>query len=127
MDSQYTHLLQAVVRWLSRGEILNRLFALREVKLFPQQQNMTKFQKFLYDDEWISQLADIFSLLNELNISMQGQLIFNNYLPFGKAVEYSLSKLLLVIIIFIQTSDSTVYKYGKSSLPSCKSSWLVPS
>ena len=37
---------------------------------------MTKFQELLINDEWIAELAylaDIFSLLNELNISMQGQ------------------------------------------------------
>lgn len=79
LGSQYTHLLlHAEVRWLSRGKILSRLFALREeVKLFFQQQNNLKFQELLSDDEWVAKLAylsDIFSLLNELNISMQGQL-----------------------------------------------------
>lgn len=77
MGSQYTHLLlHAEVRWLF--VILSRLFTLREeVKLFFQQQNNLKFQELLFDDEWIAKLAylaDIFSLLNELNISMQGKL-----------------------------------------------------
>ncbi|XP_022183319.1 zinc finger MYM-type protein 6-like [Myzus persicae] len=79
MCSQYTHLLlRAEVRWLSRGKILTRLFTLREeVKLFFQQQNNVKFQELLFNDEWVAKLAylaDIFSLLNELNISIQGQL-----------------------------------------------------
>lgn len=79
MGSKYTHLLRhAEVRWLSRGKILTRLFALREeVKLFFQEQNNAKLQKFLSNNEWLAKLAylaDIFSLLNELNISLQGQL-----------------------------------------------------
>ncbi|VVC46362.1 Ribonuclease H-like domain [Cinara cedri] len=79
MGSQYTHLLlHAEIRWLSKGKILRRLFALRdEIKLFFQQQNNLKFQELLFNDQLISKLAyltDIFSLLNELNISMQGQL-----------------------------------------------------
>jgi len=58
-----------MVRWLSRGKILTRLFTLREeVKLFFQQQNNVKFQELLFNDEWVAKLAylaDIFSLLNE--------------------------------------------------------------
>ena len=79
MGSQHTHLLlHAEIRWLSRGKILIRLFALREeIKLFFQQQNNQKFQKLLSDNEWVAKvayLADVFSPLNELNISLQGQL-----------------------------------------------------
>ena len=53
MGSQYTHLLlNAEVRWFSRGKILTRLFVLREeIKLFFQQQNNQKFQKLLSDNE----------------------------------------------------------------------------
>ncbi|XP_067134623.1 zinc finger MYM-type protein 6-like [Centruroides vittatus] len=79
MGFEYTHLLRhAEVRWLSRGKILTRLFALREeVKLLFQEQNNPKLQKYLSNSEWLAKLAylaDIFSLLNELNISLQGQL-----------------------------------------------------
>ena len=79
MGSQYTQLLlHAEVRWLSRGKILTRLFVLREeINIFFQQQNNQKFQELLSDDEWVAKLAylaDNFSPLNELNISLQGQL-----------------------------------------------------
>ena len=77
--SQYTYLLlHAEVRWLSRDKILARLFVLREeLELFFQQQNHQKFPKLLSNNEWVvkvAYLADVFSLLNELNISLQEQL-----------------------------------------------------
>ena len=73
MASQYTHLL------FHAEVILTRLFVLREeIKLFFQKQNNQKFQKkLLSDEEWVAKvayLADVFSLLKELNISLQGQL-----------------------------------------------------
>ena len=79
MGFQYIHLfLHAEVRWLSRGKILTQLFVLREeIKLFFQQQSNQKFQKLLSDDEWVAKVAyqgDVFSRLNELSISLQGQL-----------------------------------------------------
>ena len=60
------------------GQILTRLFVLREeIKLVFQQQNNQKFKKLSSDDEWIAKvayLADVFSLLIELNIPLQRQL-----------------------------------------------------
>ena len=65
------------MRWLSGGKILTRLFVLREeIKLLFQQQNNVIFQELLFDDKWVAKLkymAGVFSLLNELNISLQGQ------------------------------------------------------
>ncbi|KAK1336359.1 LOW QUALITY PROTEIN: hypothetical protein QTO34_004165, partial [Cnephaeus nilssonii] len=54
------------------------LFTLRkEVKIFFQRQNNPKLQELFFDDEWVAKLAylaDILLVLNELNISLQGQL-----------------------------------------------------
>jgi zinc finger BED domain-containing protein 5/7/8/9 len=53
------------------------LFDLRqEVKLFFQQQNNSRLQYLLSSDDWLAKLAnlaDIFSLLNELKTSLQRQ------------------------------------------------------
>ncbi|XP_044300501.1 transcription intermediary factor 1-beta isoform X6 [Varanus komodoensis] len=76
MDSQHQHLLlYTEVKWLSRGRVLSCLFELREeVKLFLRERNSALVEPLL-DEEWMAKLAymaDIFSLFNELNISLQG-------------------------------------------------------
>ncbi|XP_074039499.1 zinc finger BED domain-containing protein 5-like [Leptinotarsa decemlineata] len=76
MAAKYqTLLLHTVVRWLSRGKILTRLFELRsEVFRFLSEQNHD--MKHLFnDEEWLSRLAylaDIFDRLNILNMGLQG-------------------------------------------------------
>jgi hypothetical protein len=71
-----TLLLHNEARWLSRGNILRRLFQLRgEVHLFLR--DVSSFAKFLEDEgeEWLCRLAyltDIFQKLNELIIVLQG-------------------------------------------------------
>lgn len=66
------------VRWLSRGNCLNRLFELREeVVQFLEVEQMDKgLLDSLKDCQFISDLAflsDITSLLNKFNLKLQGK------------------------------------------------------
>ena len=79
-DAEYADLLQHNdVRWLSRGRVLERFFALyKEVSEFLSGQKSAKSQEllaFIQDAEFISHLAflcDITSHLNTLNLQLQG-------------------------------------------------------
>lgn len=76
MGSTHTQLLfHTDVRWLSRGKILNLLFEFRhELQCFLN--DRFELRNCLYDWKWLCKLAylaDIFSVLNCLNLSLQGK------------------------------------------------------
>uniref|UniRef100_A0A4W2GWJ7 Zinc finger MYM-type containing 6 n=1 Tax=Bos indicus x Bos taurus TaxID=30522 RepID=A0A4W2GWJ7_BOBOX len=85
MGSEHVNLpLHAEVRWISRGRILTRLFELRhEIEIFLNQKH-SDLAKYFFDEEWVAKVAylsDIFSLINGLNLSLQGTMttLFNLY------------------------------------------------
>ena len=63
------------VRWLSRGQVLKRLFELRkEVSAFLKNKNL-KYSNWFDNEKFflgLAYLVDIFSHLNEMNLSIQG-------------------------------------------------------
>ena len=69
-------LFYCAVRWLSKGNVLCRVFELRkELKEFLQLQKKDIFVAALNDENWCKQLAylaDIFGHLNKLNLKRQG-------------------------------------------------------
>ena len=69
-------LLRTVVRWLSRGQVLKRVYELRkEIATFLNKQNHVSMAEKFTQEKFIANiayLADIFYSLNSLNQSIQG-------------------------------------------------------
>ena len=68
-------LFHTAVRWLSKGNVLNRAFEMKnEIKLFLEFKNKEEFLSYFNDNNWITSLAylaDIFEKLNMINLKLQ--------------------------------------------------------
>ncbi len=78
MDAEHRRLLlYTEIRWLSRGKSLTRVFELREPLQRFLSEKKSPLAAHFSDEEWVAKLAylcDIFNLLNELNLSLQGKM-----------------------------------------------------
>ncbi|XP_070797156.1 SCAN domain-containing protein 3-like [Pituophis catenifer annectens] len=78
MDTEHRCLLlYTEIRWLSRGKSLSRVFELREPLQRFLSEKKSPLAAHFSDKVWLAKLVylcDIFSLLNELNLSLQGKM-----------------------------------------------------
>ncbi|XP_076049506.1 zinc finger BED domain-containing protein 5-like [Oratosquilla oratoria] len=77
MESEHEALLfHTNVRWLSKGNMLGRLYELREVEIFlDSQQKVDLYDKFQSEGfhTTLAYLVDIFEALNAVNLKLQGE------------------------------------------------------
>ena len=78
MDSEHLHLLYYTnVRWLSKGNVVARVFELRkELQMFLNLQGKSEFASHFTEEIFVHRLAylvDIFDQLNRLNLKLQGK------------------------------------------------------
>uniref|UniRef100_UPI00358EFF27 zinc finger BED domain-containing protein 5-like n=1 Tax=Myxine glutinosa TaxID=7769 RepID=UPI00358EFF27 len=78
MDAGHEVLLfYTAVRWLARGNVVNRVFELKdEIRFFLEVQEKRDLLAHFDDETWskrIAYLADIFDHLNKLNLTFQGR------------------------------------------------------
>uniref|UniRef100_UPI00358F884D protein FAM200C-like n=1 Tax=Myxine glutinosa TaxID=7769 RepID=UPI00358F884D len=78
MDSEHKNLLYSTkVRWLSKGNVVARVFELREeMQSSLQMQEKHKLEASFHEKLWVFPLAylvDIFDQLNRLNLQLQGK------------------------------------------------------
>ncbi|XP_068212637.1 zinc finger BED domain-containing protein 5-like [Palaemon carinicauda] len=70
-------LFYTAVRWLSKGNVINRVFEMKdEIKLFLETQERKDLVVHFEDEAWnkrVAYLADIFDQLNKLNLKLQGR------------------------------------------------------
>lgn len=129
-NSAYNDLkMYTEVRWLSRGDCLNRLFNLREEVLqFLETENIAdwaiqalKDKKFILD---LAFLADITTFLNEFNLELQGK--EKNLCDLSKILFNFKTKIFLLIsevqagdfssfpktsLIYVKQDDGTTFEY----------------
>uniref|UniRef100_UPI00358FBA27 zinc finger BED domain-containing protein 5-like n=1 Tax=Myxine glutinosa TaxID=7769 RepID=UPI00358FBA27 len=78
MDADHEVLLfYTAVRWLSRGNVVKRVFELKdEIRFFLEVQEKRDLLAHFNDETWnkrVAYLADIFDQLNKLNLKFQGR------------------------------------------------------